>query len=125
MLPAKRTIFRAATRAAIHAKCGGRCAYCGVPIDINRMAIDHIHPRSCGGTNDHGNLNPSCRACNNFKAVWSLEEFRRHLSQQVDRCRKYSVNFRNAERFGMVRIVGTEVKFYFERLQDSAGGSQS
>lgn len=112
---AKRITFRKETRALVHAKCGGCCAYCGKPITEAAMQIDHIRPRSLGGSNAIENLNPACRACNNFKAVWSLEEFRRHLSEQVERCRKYSVNFRNAERFGMVRVLGTEIVFHFER----------
>lgn len=111
----KRITFRPETRAKVYAKCGGHCAYCGVEITLKGMSIDHIHPRSCGGTNDISNLNPACRQCNNFKAVWSLEEFRQNLQQQVERARKYSVNFRNAERFGMVKVVGTEIVFHFER----------
>jgi len=79
------------------------------------MQVDHIHPRSCGGGNEIENLNPACRLCNNFKAVWSLEEFRRNLAQQVERARKYSINFRNAERFGLVQVVSSEIVFHFER----------
>jgi 5-methylcytosine-specific restriction endonuclease McrA len=112
----KRIWWRASTKAAIHAKCGGRCAYCGVEITIEKMSIDHIHPRAAGGTDERANLNPSCRACNNFKSVWSLEEFRQHVAHQVERCRKYSVNYRTAERFGLVQVVRTDVVFYFEHI---------
>lgn len=115
----KRITFRPETRIAIHAKFGGRCAYCGVEITLTGMQIDHIQPRSLGGSNQHDNLNPACRACNNFKNVWSLEAFRRNLSDQVERCRKYSVNFRNAERFGMVEVRSTDVVFFFERYSSS------
>jgi hypothetical protein len=40
------------------------CAVCGLPFDIN---VDHIIPVACGGTNDRGNLQPLCRACNHIK----------------------------------------------------------
>jgi len=113
-------------RERVHQKYGGHCAYCGVEISLAAMQVDHISPQHLnyigqGDVNDFENLNPSCRPCNNFKAVWSLEEFRRHLSAQVDRCRQYSVNFRNAERFGLIAVLSTEIKFYFERLADLNG----
>lgn len=110
-----RMTWRRETRAKVHAKCGGRCAYCGTEITVEAMQIDHIHPRSFGGTNAIENLLPSCRHCNNYKAVFSLEEFRRMVASQIELCRKYSRNFRTAERFGFVSVsVPTEVRFYFE-----------
>lgn len=117
ILPGKRVRinWRPETRALIHAKCGGCCAYCGVPITLGEMTIDHIKPRAAGGTNAHENLNPACRRCNNFKSVFSVGEFRQELEAQVKRCREYSVNFRTAERFGMVKVVSDKVVFYFER----------
>lgn len=104
-----------ATRVKILAKFNGRCAYCGVQITLREMTIDHIVSRATGGTNAHENLNPSCRRCNTFKSVFSVEEFRRELQQQVRRGRETSVNFRMAETFGLIAVVGTEVVFHFER----------
>lgn len=112
--------INAEMRGRVYAKFGGHCAYCGVAMIRPDMHVDHIDPKSLRGQDDFENLNPSCRRCNNFKAVWSLEEFRHHLSKQVERCRAYSVNFRNAERFGLVKVVASEIVFYFERCAVSA-----
>jgi hypothetical protein len=79
------------------------------------MQIDHIHPRQFGGSHDFENLNPSCHHCNNYKGVFSLDEFRRMIASQIELCRRYSRNFRTAERFGFVSVsVPDEVRFYFE-----------
>jgi hypothetical protein len=49
---------------------GGRCAYCRTAETISgsRLTIDHIRPRSQGGTDEVENLCQCCRACNEFKA---------------------------------------------------------
>jgi hypothetical protein len=63
------------------------------------------------------NLFPACAPCNLLKSVYSLEGFRKEIGMQVERARKYSVNFRTAERFGMVQVVPVPVVFFFERYQ--------
>lgn len=56
---------------------GRRCIYCGrrmlraTPynqLDDRRETIDHVLPRSKGGTNDPGNLVAACQGCNHKKA---------------------------------------------------------
>lgn len=39
------------------------CAYCGKPLG-NKATIDHLVPRSEGGTLSYGNVIPACRNCN-------------------------------------------------------------
>ena len=54
-------------------KCGRRCAYCGkehVPLEI-----EHIVPRSRGGSNRISNLTLACHECNQAKGVMTAEEF--------------------------------------------------
>ena len=54
-------------------KWGRRCAYCGkedVPLQI-----EHIVPRSKGGTDRVSNLTLACEACNRKKGDKSVEEF--------------------------------------------------
>lgn len=42
-----------------------RCQYCGAtPQDGAKLHIDHIHPRSKGGTDDISNLITACEICN-------------------------------------------------------------
>ena len=105
------------TRAAVYAKCGGRCGYCGIVLDtIKAMQVDHIQPKQFRGTDDFENLMPACRSCNNYKTVFSVEEFRRMVSQQVELLRRYATNYRHAERFGLVKATVPErIVFYFEQ----------
>lgn len=51
-----------------------RCAYCGN--DQGPFDIDHITPRSRGGTNDASNLACSCASCNRSKGARTLGEWR-------------------------------------------------
>jgi 5-methylcytosine-specific restriction endonuclease McrA len=54
-------------------KWGRKCAYCGaenVPFEI-----DHIHPRSKGGSNRVSNLALACHSCNQRKGNLPLEQF--------------------------------------------------
>ena len=58
-------------REFIFSKTKGRCSYCGGKAE----EIDHIIPRSNGGTNSTYNLTPACRSCNEKKSNLSLKEF--------------------------------------------------
>ena len=54
-------------------KWGRACAYCGkknVPFEI-----DHIKPKSLGGSNRVSNLTIACRSCNQKKSNQSVEQF--------------------------------------------------
>lgn len=66
-------LFQKEVKEYILAKYHHRCVYCGktnVPLEI-----DHVIPRSRGGTNRISNLVLSCRECNQKKSNKSLEEF--------------------------------------------------
>jgi 5-methylcytosine-specific restriction endonuclease McrA len=43
---------------------GYTCQYCFGKKNINDLTIDHIQPRSKGGTDDHSNRVLACRSCN-------------------------------------------------------------
>ena len=116
-------------------KYGCRCAYCGGAITMKTMQVDHIISKDRWRTAmyyiedepkflqhlkekdiDHfDNLNPACRPCNLYKHRDSLDGFRKHLSKQVARARKYSNNFRMAERYNLIKETGESVIFYFEK----------
>ena len=110
----KRKAIKKSVRLEVHQKYGGCCAYCGEGIEYKGLNVDHILAVELGGADNIENLNPSCRRCNNFKRVWTIEEFRSELSLQVKRGREQSVNFRNAERFGLIEIIEKPIVFYFE-----------
>lgn len=105
-------------RQAVYAKCGGRCAYCGTPIELKAMQVDHIHPKVAGGTDDLANLAPACRYCNNYKLFYPLEYFRKMIADQINLLRRNSMNFRTAERYGLVSAAPREIVFYFEQQSE-------
>ncbi|EOR7867415.1 HNH endonuclease [Escherichia coli] len=126
-------------RAELRMKFGGRCAYCGCALSAKRWHADHVEPvyrkleidekaRAIGKwklkptgevfrpENDTlDNLFPACAPCNLFKSVFDIEEFRRQISYQAERASKSSVNFRTAERFGLVKVIEKPVVFWFEQ----------
>lgn len=77
---------------------GYRCWYCGhQPIyeeqtedgsalyfDEWDCHIDHVHPRSKGGSNARSNLVPACRDCNLSKHSLSVEEYRVRVKKKLN-----------------------------------------
>jgi 5-methylcytosine-specific restriction endonuclease McrA len=61
------------TREYLLEKWGRQCAYCGVK-DIP-LQIEHIHPRSKGGSNSITNLTLSCEKCNTKKGTKDIKDF--------------------------------------------------
>ncbi len=58
------------TRRAVFARDGGRCVYCGGPAN----SVDHVVPRSRGGTHTWDNVVAACRPCNAHKEDRFLSE---------------------------------------------------
>ncbi len=55
------------TRRNLYLRDNGRCVYCGQKISLASFTIDHVIPRSKGGTTEWNNLVTACMACNNKK----------------------------------------------------------
>jgi len=52
---------------------GFKCVYCGATANTGAtLEVDHIVPRSAGGSNEESNLAASCRTCNGGKSATSL-----------------------------------------------------
>lgn len=51
------------------------CFYCGTPLNRWTSTLDHLVPKSKGGTNNRKNLVVCCVPCNTKKADLSVEEF--------------------------------------------------
>lgn len=51
----------------ILARDGQRCRYCGRVAPETELEVDHIRPRSKGGSDDPENLVTTCRDCNRGK----------------------------------------------------------
>ena len=58
------------TRKAVFARDAGRCVYCGAAAS----SIDHVVPRSRGGTHTWDNVVAACSRCNHAKADRSVAE---------------------------------------------------
>ena len=65
------TLFGTEVRAYLRQKWNDCCAYC----DRNGEEVEHLTPRSRGGTNRISNLVWSCRKCNTAKGTLTPEEF--------------------------------------------------
>lgn len=123
-------------RQALRSIFGGRCAYCGCELPEKGWHADHVEPVgritdyttvegkfklirtgevSCPENERTDNYYPACAPCNLFKASYSVEGFRRTIANQVTRARETSVNFRTAERFGLIQSTEQPVVFWFER----------
>ncbi|MFH7024645.1 MAG: RNA-guided endonuclease IscB [Heteroscytonema crispum UTEX LB 1556] len=61
------------TREYLLEKWDRQCAYCGVK-DVT-LQIEHIHPRSKGGSNSITNLTLSCEKCNTKKGTKDIKDF--------------------------------------------------
>lgn len=134
-------------RSKVFSMFGGRCAYCGCSLPEKGWHADHVEPclrrmeivpkderknpiafevRHSGefineDANNIDNFYPSCAPCNLFKSAFSVELFRSEISKQAERARASSVNFRTAERFGLIKETGVDVVFWFEIFHENGG----
>ncbi|EGG6885583.1 HNH endonuclease [Salmonella enterica] len=128
-------------RERLSMKFGGRCAYCGCVLPEKGWHADHVQAvlrksERCMKAAEKGifrlkttgevfrpeadcpeNIFPSCAPCNLLKTTYSLEMFRKQVSLQVERGRRSSVNFRTAERFGLISVVNKPIVFWFEQYE--------
>ncbi|EAT1250830.1 HNH endonuclease [Salmonella enterica] len=128
-------------RERLRMKFGGRCAYCSCELPEKGWHADHVQAvlrksERCMKAAEKGifrlkstgdvfrpeadcpeNIFPSCAPCNLLKTTYSLEMFRKQVSLQVERGRRSSVNFRTAERFGLISVVNKPVVFWFEQYE--------
>ncbi len=107
------------------------CAYCGVDLEYKKMQVDHIdnywHADSkeyleergmTKGAHEESNFNPSCARCNRWKGTFTIEQFRKEISLQLDRLHRDSSNYRMAFDYGMIQENRKPIKFYFEKYND-------
>lgn len=73
-------LYQTKLRSFIFRRSNGKCVYCGAKAN----EIDHVVPRSNGGTNSTYNLVASCRSCNEKKSNLSLKAFGKLM------CKDYS-----------------------------------
>lgn len=54
-------------RKIIFRRDGGKCIYCHRKLGRRHFTVDHIHPKSKGGSSEESNLVLSCHDCNQKK----------------------------------------------------------
>jgi 5-methylcytosine-specific restriction endonuclease McrA len=122
-------------RSEILLKFESRCAYCGDPITLKQMQVDHVIPKLFFTSHvkskshripdflkhlsesdlDHmDNLFPACRQCNFYKGANDLETFRRSMRDIHERIAKPFIS-RLGLKYGIVKITPWDGVFYFER----------
>lgn len=99
-------------------KTNGRCGYCGVAfISSQEMTVDHIVPRTRGGSNDRSNKLACCAACNATKGNRPL----RYLRDALQRRGTGRPMF-NADQLAYLQANGWQfpaeprLEFYWERI---------
>lgn len=83
------TLFNYEVREYLLEKWGRKCTYCGkkdVPLQI-----EHIHPRSKGGTNQINNLCLACEKCNQKKGNKLIDQFLKKKPDLLERIKKQAV----------------------------------
>jgi 5-methylcytosine-specific restriction endonuclease McrA len=73
---------RALSRKNILMRDHHTCQYCGKSSMNGDLTLDHVLPRSRGGTTSWENLVAACRRCNNRKGDRTPEEARMHLRRR-------------------------------------------
>lgn len=88
-------LFISPNKENIWKRDGAACAYCRTPLKLNEVTLDHIHPKSKGGSNDWLNLVSACQTCNCKKADELLHNIRdMELSVQPFIPRRTSILYR-------------------------------
>jgi len=93
-LPRQRVRF---SRLNVYARDGSTCQYCGRRLPRSELNLDHVVPRSRGGSTQWENVVCSCVACNLRKGGRTPEEAGMHLLRLPARPRWTAV-FRQAAR---------------------------
>lgn len=60
---------------------GGRCAYCGKPMEWSDVTQDHVVPVCRGGPTTPWNIVAACKTCNMHKGSLSLIDFLHALTK--------------------------------------------
>ncbi len=116
-------------RLVVFNKCNGCCGYCGSVLEFDNFQIDHVEPKRrypirewnkhlTKGTDEQGNLLPSCQSCNASKSDLTLEDFRLRVTDRIKRLNDYSTEYQIAKRFGLITENIFPIVFYFEKINN-------
>jgi 5-methylcytosine-specific restriction endonuclease McrA len=116
-------------RKGVLVKFGGKCAYCGDPLTLKTLQIDHVEPLRRGekdrlkrGPNNFLNYFPSCQSCNCSKSTMDIEKWRSEISLKIDRLKRDSSTYRLCLRFGFIKENRKGIVFHFESYKGGQNG---
>lgn len=110
----KRKSIPTKVRKRVYEKYGGRCAYCGEPIEYKEMQLDHMEPLAKGGADNEANYMPACRTCNHYKSTLTVEQFREQIGLLTKRLTERVYIYKLALRHGCITENNAPIVFYFE-----------
>ena len=85
-IPFNKMLRSKPSRNAIYQRDGHKCQYCGA---TRRLTIDHVIPKSKGGSDDWDNLVVACSRCNTKKGDTMLEQSGLKLVKKPSRPRTH------------------------------------
>lgn len=122
-----------AVRERVFNRFGGRCAYCGNPMEYKSMQVDHYLPqckerfyanRFKKDVHAEANLMPACRRCNHYKRARTPKQFRDLMATLHERIESLYI-MKVAIDFGIAVVRPFDGRFYFEKLQgETKNGNQ-
>jgi 5-methylcytosine-specific restriction endonuclease McrA len=72
-------------RIAIYLRDGLACAYCGATVESGaQVTLDHLKPRSKGGSNEARNLVTTCHKCNSARGNRPWRKFASVVAEYLD-----------------------------------------
>lgn len=111
-------------REALLEHWGRKCAYCdavNIPLEI-----EHIRPKSKGGSDRFNNLTLSCHQCNQNKSNQTVEEFLKHDPARLDDIKKHQKqSLRNAAAVNSTRNKLFESLTHFDISVHCGSGAQT
>ena len=109
------------TRQQVYEKYNGHCAYCGCELEYKDMQVDHVESvywadiRGKEVDDSISNYMPSCRMCNFYKDIGTIEQFRNRLTDTLMRNVRRPFDYRLALKYGLIKEEIKPIKFYFEQ----------
>ncbi len=61
------------------------CFYCSELQTFKTATVEHLKPRSRGGTNERSNVTISCGPCNHYRQDYTHEEWKRIIDTGINR----------------------------------------
>lgn len=116
-------------------KTDGYCAYCGKKLNpfSREFVVEHMTPKSLGGTNDPANLTAACRYCNQRKKDRDVDKFRSYIKdctiskidcltrdlQAIDAFSTEDLSSSVEALYELSEVLkDVKIVFYFERQQE-------